>query len=318
MNAIDNLFYDAFDIDVNDDEDDNELTVNNFLKSFHLQKSEYIDIDNFNNANLSNSNNMIVIASYNIRSMRQNFENFLINYHGSRFFDVTALCETRVGENFKSFFKIPGHTILNQCRDTHGGGVALIVNDRLMPVHIPECSFTTAYLECISAEIGNKNDKSFITSIYRPPSGDVSLFLRHLEEILTFIRQRKYRNFYVMGDFNIDMLSDTRNMSMLKRLMSSYFGYCLTSRPTRVTCETSSLIDHIWSSNLSCNIKNFILLDDNTDHFPIVSCFSNSTYYVKEPQIYRSRKFTVHSQQAFLNEISVQSWNDVYVTIENI
>ena len=68
----------------------------------------------------------------------------------------------------------------------------------------------------------------------------------YLSEILRNIELQNKRCF-LMGDFNIDLLNTEVNQhanDFLNNMLSSSF-YPLISRPTRITCNSATLIDNI-------------------------------------------------------------------------
>ena len=52
-----------------------------------------------------------------------------------------AFCETRMSENLIDTYRVPGYTFFHQCRNRHGGGVALLLNDYLSPEYFPNVSY---------------------------------------------------------------------------------------------------------------------------------------------------------------------------------
>lgn len=76
-----------------------------------------------------------------------------------------------------------------------------------------------------------------------------------------------------MGDFNINPLKyDCCNFAnhFFKQLSSS--GYMpLITKPTRITKSTATLIDNIFTNNLSRTEQSSgILINDISDHLPIL------------------------------------------------
>lgn len=74
-------------------------------------------------------------------------------------------------------------------------------------------------------------------------------------------------------------------------LMYSFSLFPLITRTTRVTDNTATLIDHIWSTQVEPNVNNLIIETDISDHFPIISQFDftalqDKTRKYKEIRIY--------------------------------
>ena len=49
--------------------------------------------------------------------------------------------------------------------------------------------------------------------------------------------------------------------------------FLLPTKPTRVTDTTTTLINHIWTTQVETNVGNYIINSDNSDNFPILSQF---------------------------------------------
>ena len=78
-----------------------------------------------------------------------------------------------------------------------------------------------------------------------------------------------------MGDFNLDLLRYNDNIptqEFIDRLFS-YSFYPLISNPTRITSNTTTLIDNIFTNQLFDNVFNGIVLNDLSDDLPIFACF---------------------------------------------
>ena len=65
------------------------------------------------------------------------------------------------------------------------------------------------------------------------------------------------------------------NMISVKIHLNSNSYLPMTTRPTKVTYKTATLIDNIDNNNISADIPsmNGIILNDITDHFPIHHIF---------------------------------------------
>ena len=117
-----------------------------------------------------------------------------------------------------------------------------------------------------------------------------------------------------MGDLNIDLLkrSDSQAARLIN-LMSSYASFCTISKPTRLDAlrGSATLIDHIWTSDISNNTLNIILWDDLSDHFPIGSRFNINTKQNSPMSIFR-RRFREVDKVAFNTELSNTDLSEIY------
>ena len=246
LDVIDKCVFDSFGINneqIHENEEDS-LYLNS-LRETNLPVSKYISIED-----ARQTSEAFKIASYNIRSIPKNFELFLVNYSMPKLpFDVVALCETRMTKNLIKKFNTNGYITYHKCRNRKGGGVALMVRDIHQSTSLEDLCFTYPFLECVAVEIAIAGKKSIFASIYRPPDGDEELFLERMEFILTTAREKNFDTIYIMGDSNINLLGASITKTALINLMASYFCFSVTTKPTRITSDTYTLIDQIWTSN---------------------------------------------------------------------
>ena len=89
----------------------------------------------------------------------------------------------------------------------------------------------------------------------------------------------------------------------------------MITRPTRVTQKTATLIDNIFTNNVSTEdyYTNGILLCDITDHFPVYH-ITNKVIQTKETVCIHQRKMNDSCKQQFLNSLSNCEWNHVMET----
>ena len=130
--------------------------------------------------------------------------------------------------------------------------------------------------ESVSIEIETSNGKNIvITCLYRPPGTNIELFNEHLENLLSLVKLDK--TYFLVGDFNIN-LSNYENHTASKNfadLLFSFGLYPLINKPTRISFDTATLIDNIFTNITAKNI-NGILINDISDHLPI------SPSYIKD------------------------------------
>ena len=71
----------------------------------------------------------------------------------------------------------------------------------------------------------------------------------------------------MMGDFNIDFKRDvtTRRLHVLDN-----FNLCqLVTSPTRITVNSETIIDHVYSTNVEKNKSIIVSRESLSDHFPV-------------------------------------------------
>ena len=215
------------------------------------------------------------IIHFNCRSLPSNYNKLkdsitALDFH----FDVIALSETWLIDNDSDNFNIDGYKMFTCSRtNKNGGGVALYINDSLQHRFLPDMSkCIDNCAEVIYLEITLKNGKKpLICCIYRAPKTE----LEQLNEFISNLCQNtRNKTVYICGDFNVDLLQHDKNNDTNNFIDHLYsFGlHPLITRPTRITSHSKTLIDNIFTTNLS-DIHSGLVINDLSDHLPIFLIF---------------------------------------------
>ena len=72
-----------------------------------------------------------------------------------------------------------------------------------------------------------------------------------------------------MGDFTIDLLqfSNHRTTDNFVNNVSSHSFIPVITRPTRLTFNSTTIIDHIYTNDVTSKAKSGIVITDVADHF---------------------------------------------------
>ena len=93
-----------------------------------------------------------------------------------------------------------------------------------------------------------------------------------IDTINTIFSDSKYNSsLFVCGDFNIDLLKNGEHVGTTKFIDAMYsIGlYPLIDKPSRITQYSASLIDNIFTNELTNQIISGLLINDISDHLPI-------------------------------------------------
>ena len=113
-----------------------------------------------------------------------------------------------------------------------------------------------------------------------------------------------------MGDFNLDLLQynhHTPTQEFIDTLFSQAF-IPLISNPTRLTSYSATLIDNIFTNNLSQNVLNGIVLNDLSDHLPVFAYFSGKTLTRDGENKVFIRKIIDENLRKFNENVSNTNW----------
>lgn len=125
----------------------------------------------------------------------------------SRNVNIACITEHWLSQNLVEKINIQDFTVASSfCRtSSRHGGAAIAVRDGILCKEIRELKELSIESEIEVAAAGFVHLKLVIIALYRPPSGDVQLFLSTLSRILENCFDR-YENHKIIfsGDFNID------------------------------------------------------------------------------------------------------------------
>ena len=255
------------------------------------------------------------LFSYNVRSLPKHFYEVLgeINYSN---FDLLCFTETRLCENTKNMFKLPEYEGFYNNRNSSGGGVAIYAKQALHANLVNCFTFMRPYIESVFVKISRGKEKILIGNIYRPPNSDVNSFLDLLDGVLSSIRDDfSQHKIYIMGDFNLDLFRvDESNPILNYFTCFMSMGYIpLIVRPTRVSNTSQTLIDQIWTNDVSMMVNSALLLTDTTDHFPIISCskIKSSEVIKKDTVTYECRLRGENCDENFRNYLINHNWSTI-------
>ena len=138
--------------------------------------------------------------------------------------------------------------------------------------------------EIVTAEVTLKNGKRLIICcIYRAPNTDLALLNEHINLICSKNNSKKI---YICGDFNVDLLQYDKRVEtndFIDQLYSyaTYGLQPLITRPTRITRDTKTLIDNIFTTDLNSHKQSGIIINDISDHLPIY-CMLSPDIFIKK------------------------------------
>ena len=289
---------------------------NNFFNDINNVCKYYTD-DQFNeNVNTSGSFNVIHL---NARSIKANFENVktFLDVLNCKF-DVIAVSETWLCESDElEDYSIKNYNCVQMNRKgSRGGGVMIYIADHLQFNIVENMSFCIdGMAEIITVEINLHKCKNITVScIYRKPGSDLEIFNENMSDIIHKLNLSK--NYILCGDFNINLLkcNNHRGTNIFFDILSNAGLNPLVCLPTRVSSETATLIDNVFS-NIKVDSNNGVLIDDTiSDHLPIFACinYGLSKNLVKPSKYYFIRDTSDNNIAKFINELNNVNWDNVY------
>ena len=227
--------------------------------------------DEFNNfINVHSFHKKFSCLHINCRNVKKNFDG-LISFLNSLDFQFSAIgiSETWL-KSSDNTYNIDGYNFVGNARDNRmGGGVGIYIRSDFDFKHRPDLDVNIDEIESIFIEITTKQKNIIFGIIYRPPNKPVPLFLNSLNQVLSKVNKEN-KLLYFAGDFNVILLSANSchqvNDFLDSFLVNSMFP--VIYNPTRVTSNSATLIDNIFTNNVD-DISSGIIFADISDHFPI-------------------------------------------------
>ena len=232
----------------------------------------------------------------------------LCNYND--LFHVFGFSETRFTDNVSDdVITIPGYNIIRKdAKNKLETGIVAYIHQSVN--HKRLCNFDYLSIECIWIEIRLKGNKPILLGfIYRNPDERVDWhdrFDQMMEDVSNY-----YTDIIIMGDFNIDLMKPQEKW---KRTIQPYNLSQLVYTPTRVTVNSQTLIDHIYTTNPNNIIEVSVPVYGLSDHFPL--CLTWSKKGIRIPKCthkeiyFRSYKTFVSEQ--FVSDLCSADFSNIY------
>ena len=237
------------------------------------------------------------------------FSSFVLNIKYK--FDVIVVTESWLSkDDALHFYTIPSYNSEFYYRTGQsGGGIIVYVSEQLSYSVLENCNIGHCEEVWLKIELGNV----FITigSIYRPPSFSVTHFVENLENAFEKFEMEK-RNCILIGDFNIDLLTNSGYLNMVK---SSGFS-SLLQLPTRSTATTSTCIDHVYTNITNLNhVESGTISTSTSDHDAIYCVFFSSEKLSKKDISLPSLMYNFKNldEQLFMREAANLNFENVYL-----
>ena len=202
---------------------------------------------------------------------------------------------------------IEGYNIIRNDRTSLGGGVCLYIKEEL--TFNPRSDITNENIEGIWIDLLLPKTKPILIGcVYRPPHDKD--FVQQLEETITGHTSDKET--YIIGDININVMNS--NSTLVKDYFALLKRLCLhqiIKNPTRITCNSSSLIDHIIVSNLK-NVLNYgVLAVGISDHCMTYVTRKTQREKISKENIIHVRSLKNYTKEALVTAINSQNWSSV-------
>ena len=229
--------------------------------------------------------------------------------------DIICLQETWLNKDTEPFRLNNYHPLIHNYRSSaKGGGVGIFVHESITYDFNNDLSlFIERIYESIAINIFLNNKRYSLINLYRPPSApeltdfqSFDIFLSNLNKVIDISPS----NTYFFMDSNINLSQKNVLADKFIDLWSAYgFINSITSN-TRVTLNSSSLIDQIFTNDLAASGSSGTVSSDVSDHLPLfINVFCDRSHQ-KPSSIYK-RVFSPNNVAFFKEKLSELTWTSV-------
>ena len=273
------------------------------------------NVDNVNNKGLN-------IVHLNMRSLfcKNKFEMFKQQLMESNI-HVLGISETWLKKDLPSdLLNIKGYDIIRNDRNwlhngitKKGGGVCMYLKSNLIYSEQKYCKLNSSSKDIesqwISLKIPNIRE-IVIINLYRPPQGNIKTFCDKLNDDLSTFNSSKKIEFYLIGDFNINMLNKSSDeFKELCNVTNSFGLKQLINNVTRFS-KNDNCLGNIFSN---CDVINKSgTLDWNFSDHQAVYINRKKNREIKEKSKFTGRSYRNYNKENFQERLREFSWYNFF------
>ncbi|XP_033107617.1 uncharacterized protein LOC117109396 [Anneissia japonica] len=257
------------------------------------------------------SNKGLSVMGLNIVTLTGKFDNFkhLIENNS---IDVIVLNETRLDNTISDRdVNINEYDIYRKDRNREGGGVAMYINCNGGFTHNLRNDLMDSELKMI-VEIRRPNTKPILVlAWYRPPNSEMSVFDK-VSNVLEKIESINYE-IIMIGDLNWDPMSPNKTCYTTRMidLANSFHLHQLFSEPTRVTQNSRTLIDHIYTSTPNKINNSGVLHTGISDHSAVFVILGREKKVNRKHKFKTCRNYKHFDVHKFKQDMQNLNWQEL-------
>ena len=257
------------------------------------------------------------MSCINICNVRSKIDDIKVLLNNSNL-DVLCIVETFLDDEVDDILlEVPDYNFHRIDRDSRsgkasGGGILTYYkNDRDITC-VENSDLISPSIECSFLKLSLKQARpTIIGAIYRPPSASYVDSIDELESHIDSLDLPINADLVILGDVNIDLLQNNAATKYLNKFLKSQSLEQVITRPTRITNQSSTLIDHIYINNPAMYQHRGVIDPNLSDH-----CLTFVTRKYMRPSKERETKFIRNyrnfNANDFNNDLENIHWNCVY------
>ena len=221
--------------------------------------------------------------------------------------DVIFVTETKLNSKSNiNFTNLNNYKFIHKNSLSCAGGVGIYLKEDLRFTIRQDIELFNRDIESLWVKIFiSKIQTITVGVIYNHPSSKLTEFSNSFKEILIKLNNEN-QNCYITGDFNINIMEKYTKPSInnYALMIKSVNFHNIIKAPTRITGTSATCIDHIYTNNKTSIIKKFVLMEDISDHLPLLGIIKLRFKEKYQEHIF-TRNFSKINNQQF--QIETQS-----------
>ena len=263
--------------------------INNKNEFYNLSNCKYIYPEGITDKGFS-------ILSLNVRSIKKNFNNLKdLTNNLNQLIDVIILNETWDTKHLNFSLNQYQQPITINREHKRGGGICIFVKDQLNYKVVHNTMIVNEHIECVMIKIEHR----IILATYRPPSGNKTIFINKITELITPYLDKEIN---IAGDFNIDLADEVHYEKIFNLgILPTIYKY------TRISTHSATIIDNILTNDKTR--QGYIIPCSFTDHFAIIK--TSTTRINTNIKTSLTRNFSKQNIQKLKDHLQNTNWNDI-------
>lgn len=196
---------------------------------------------------------------------------------------------------------------------TGKGGVLIFTKESYKAIEREDLKISDVEFEAVWIEINNPKNKNIVIGCtYRHPhANNMDDYSVYLTKCLTKLN-RENKEVYITGDFNTDLLKYEENNKIrdFYNLMTSNGFLPQITLPTRITPDSMTVIDNIYSNTFKNEIQSGNILIQIADHLAQIAMINKPRIKIENNTNMYKRDYKNLNEESFLDDISIQQWDN--------
>ena len=296
----------------------NNLASDNNDNPDNIINCKYYDVDEMHQINELINDKSLSLFHLNISSLSKHIESLENLISSTKIeFDVIAISESRISnDSDASNLNLVNYSLEFCPTLSNAGGTAIYIKNSLSFAPRPDLQINKpSQLESNFIEIiTSKKTNIIIGCIYRHPNMDLDEFNELYLNVLLEKLNKENKSIFLLGDFNVDLLKYDKNSLTNEFLdsLSSHFFLPNIVLPTRISNNSKTLIDNIFSNHISSDVISGNIAVSISDHLPQFSIIPDVFANCSQPKsnIFE-RDWKNFDENQFILDFSTTDWNSI-------